>query len=129
MTHIAIHLLTDVIQLIEFILSNSFFAKSKRKQCTDCKGGNLIQCHSTDDNFCISNTLKSDGIHNCIPPSNADEPDKPFPIYGENAERKMEEWQNETEWQRKKTGGATQIYSMSCLFYLITVASLAFSTM
>lgn len=82
-----------------------------------------------DEHFCISDTLKNDGIHNCPPPSNADEPNSPFPFFGNSQQQREQQQQQQQQYQSRRiqkrlTGNATAICPKNGLFYLITLASL-----
>lgn len=94
---------------------------------TDCTGKNLIRCHPSDDHFCISDTLKNDGIHNCMWPSDADEPNRRFPVY--NGQQQQQQTQQGNTKQKSKTNDAINMHTTKhSAFYFITLAILIIPT-
>lgn len=79
----------------------------------------------------------NDGVHNCMPPSNADEPNKPFPDWSQSANQ-QNAGNQPTQYQppppqntnnNHKTGAATHIHVEHTIFYLITITAFIFAVM
>lgn len=92
-----------------------------------CTGKNLIRCHTSDDHFCISDTLKNDGIHNCMWPSDADEPNRKFPVYSSGGQQQQTQHGNSN--QKPNANDAPHMHAKHSAFYFITLVILIISTM
>lgn len=56
-----------------------------------------------------------------MPPSNVDEPQRPFPVYGQNSPTQIIHTDGTNQ---RKNGGATQISTNHGFFYLIVLTAI-----